>query len=95
LIRITDLSVLSSTPQWQQNYRFPFHEKETSLIFNGDNRPVDTWMTNNKAENEIGKRVYLANQKINRQINFLDLHEIRTRVSKPSAWNTSQIPEDL
>jgi hypothetical protein len=48
-----------------------------------------------KAEKESGKRVYLANQNINGQINFLDLHVIRTRVSKPSAWNTSQIPADL
>jgi hypothetical protein len=52
-------------------------------------------MTQKKAEKESGKRVYLANQNINGQINFLDLHVIRTRVSKPSAWNTSQIPADL
>jgi len=51
-------------------------------------------MTKNKAVKESGKRVYLANQKINRQINFPALHVIRTRVCKPSAWNTSQIPAD-
>ena len=52
-------------------------------------------MTKNKAEKDSGKRVYLANQNINKQLSFLDLHAIRTRVSEPSAWNTSQIPADL